>query len=331
MKKVLRFLLILIIILFVGYLILCIATPAQMTVVESTTINAPKNVVWNQMVDLENQQNWSPWKEMDPTVKTTITGPAGQVGQKSAWTSESNVGEMTIITIEGDSMRYDMHFVEPFEGDAVGWVTVSGEDGAVVATSGYSGETSFWMRGMNALFGRRMMEKMLERGLELLKEYVESGKAEVPAPNYEIAEITYPATTFATVRKTVKIAEMNQFFGPAYAEVAAAAGSQIRGNSHSITYKWDETNGEGDIAAAFPVSGPVKGMAMVDIPETKGYKLVLVGPYTTENFMGAHMAMRKHAGENGLAEPLVIEEFVTGPEQEADSNKWVTHIYYLYK
>lgn len=331
MKKVLRFLLILIVILFVGYLILCIATPATMTVVRSTTINAPKNVVWNQMVDLENQQNWSPWKEMDPSIKTTITGPAGQVGQKSEWTSNDNVGDMTISAVEGDSMRYDLHFVKPFAGEAVGWVTVSGEDGAVVATNGYSGESSFWMRGMSALFGKRMMEKMLDRGLELLKEYVESGKAEVPAPAYVIEEYTFPATTFATIRKTVKFNEMDSFFGPSYQAIAAAAGSQIKGNSHTITYKWDEANGEADVAAAFPVSGPVKGMAMVDVPESKGYKLVLTGGYSMNNFMNAHMAIGKHAAENGLTEPLAIEEYIVTPEQEPDSNKWVTHIYYLHK
>ncbi len=329
--KVLRFLLILIIILFVGYIILCIATPAQMTVVKSTTINAPKNVVWNQMVDLENQQNWSPWKEMDPSIKTTITGPAGQVGQKSSWTSESNMGEMTISTVEGDSMRYDLHFVKPFEGKAVGWVTVSGEDGAVVATNGYSGESSFWMRGMSALFGKRMMEKMLGRGLELLKEYVESGKAKAPAPAYTIEEVTFPATSFATIRKTLKVNEMDSFFGPSLKAIATAAGSQMRGPAYTITYKWDETSGETDLAAAFPVTGPVKGMTMVDIPESKGYKLVLVGPYTMENFKNGHTAIEKHASEKGLTNPLRLEEYIIGPEQEQDSNKWVTNIYYLYQ
>ncbi len=331
MKKVLRFLLILIVILFVGYLILCIATPATMTVVRSTTINAPKNVVWNQMVDLENQQNWSPWKEMDPSIKTTITGPAGQVGQKSEWTSNDNVGDMTISTVEGDSMRYDLHFVKPFEGKAVGWVTVSGEDGAVVATNGYSGESGFWMRGMSALFGKRMMEKMLDRGLELLKEYVESGKAEVPAPAYVIEEYTFPATSFAIIRKTVKMNEMDSFYHQSYRTIEAAAGSQINGNKHTIAYTWDEAKGEADLAVGFPVSGPVKGVTMLDIPESKGYKLVMTGAYNMENFKNAHMAIGKHAGENGLTDPLMMEEYITGPEQEADTTKWVTHLYYIAK
>lgn len=331
MKKVLRFLLILIIILFVGYLILCIATPATMTVVRSTTINAPKNVVWNQMVDLENQQNWSPWKEMDPSIKTTITGPAGEVGQKSSWTSEGNVGDMTISAVEDDSMRYDLHFVKPFAGEAVGWVTVSGDDGAVVATNGYSGESSFWMRGMSALFGKRMMEKMLDRGLELLKEYVVSGKAEVPAPAYVIEDYTFPATTFATIRKTIKMNEMDSFMHQSDRDIKAAAGSQIKGNKYIIAYTWDEAQGETDIAMAYPVNGPVKGLSMLDIPESKGYKLVLTGAYTMENFQNAHGAIGKHAGENGLTDPLMMEEYITGPDQETDSNKWVTHIYYLHK
>jgi hypothetical protein len=331
MKKVLRFLLILIVILFVGYLILCIATPAQMTVVKSTTINAPKNVVWNQMVDLENQQNWSPWKEMDPSIKTTITGPAGEVGQKSAWTSEDNVGDMTISTVAGDSMRYDLHFVKPFEGKAVGWVTVSGEDGAVVATNGYSGESGFWMRGLSALFGKRMMEKTLERGLELLKDYVESGKAEVPAPAYVIEEYTFPATSFAIIRKTVKMNEMDSFFHQSYRTIETAAGSQIKGNKHTIAYTWDEAKGEADLAVGFPVNGPVKGVTMLDIPESKGYKLVMTGAYNMESFKNAHTAIGKHAGANGLTDPLMMEEYVTGPEQEADTNKWVTHLYYIAK
>ncbi len=70
---------------------------------------------------------------------------------------------------------------------------------------------------------------------------------------------------------------------------------------------------------------------MVSIPESKGYKLVMTGAYSMDNFMNAHMAISKHAAENGLTEPLAIEEYIVTPEQEADSNKWVTNIYYLHK
>lgn len=331
MKKVLRFLLILIVILFVGYVVLCIATPAEMDIVKSTTINGSKDVVWNQMVNLENQTNWSPWEEMDPSIESTITGAPGQVGQKSSWTSKnSGDGEMVISRVAADSMWYDLDFKG--QGKATGWVAVEEVEGGVKATNGFHSEPAgFWRRGMIALIGKRFMEMQLARGLEMLKEHVESGKAGPAAPAYVIEEYTFPATTFATIRKTVKFSEMDSFFGPSYQAIAAAAGGQIRGNSHTITYKWDEANGEADVAAAFPVSGPVKGMAIVDVPESKGYKLVLTGGYSMDNFMKAHMAIGKHAAEKGLTDPLPIEEYVVTPEQEPDSNKWVTHIYYLHK
>lgn len=331
MKKVLRFLLILIVILFVGYVVLCIATPAEMDIVKSTTIKGSKDVVWNQMVNLENQTNWSPWEEMDPSIKSTITGAPGQVGQKSSWTSKnSGDGEMVISRVEGDSMWYDLDFKG--QGKAYGWVAVEEVEGGVKASNGFRSEpASFWKRGMIALIGKRFMEMQLARGLEMLKEHVESGKAEVPAPAYVIEEYTFPATSFATIRKTIKMNEMDSFMHQSDREIKAAAGSQIKGNKHIIAYTWDEAKGETDIAMAYPVNGPVKGLSMLDIPESKGYKLVLIGAYTMENFQNAHGAIGKHAGDNGLTDPLMMEEYIIGPEQEADSNKWVTNIYYLHK
>ncbi len=302
-----------------------------MDIVKSTTINGPKNVVWNQMVNLENQTNWSPWEEMDPSIESTITGAPGQVGQKSSWTSKkSGDGEMVISRVEADSMWYDLDFVG--QGKATGWVAVEEVEGGIKATNGFHSEpASFWRRGMIALIGKRFMEMQLARGLEMLKEHVESGKAEVPAPAYVIEEYTFPATSFAIIRKTVKMNEMDSFFHQSYRAVATAAGSQIKGNKHTIAYTWDEAKGEADLAVGFPVNGPVKGVTMLDIPESKGYKLVMTGAYNMESFKNAHTAIGKHAGANGLTDPLMMEEYVTGPEQEADTNKWVTHLYYIAK
>lgn len=326
MKKILRFLLILIVILLVGYLILCATAPAEMVAEKSTTINAPKEIVWNQVVNLKNWDNWSPWKESDSTVTTITTEPDGQVGTKYSYDSKkSGSGSMTITGIEGSTMNYDMHFVEPFEADAKGWVKLEDDNGATKVTHHYAGPTVFWMRGMVTLFGKKMLEMSFARGLEMLKEYTESGKAGAPAP--AVTEATFPATTFATIRKTIAFAEMDSFFAKAYADLGAAAGSMITGNAHSITYKWDEANGQADVAAAFPVSGPVKGMAMVSIPETKGYMLKYVGPYS--GLYGAHMTISQKLAEQKFPFGVAIEEYEKMAPDEPDTNKYVTNIYYL--
>lgn len=326
MKKVLRFLLILIVILFVGYLILCATSPAQMNVERSTTINAPKPIVWHQVTHLDNFKHYSPWQENDPTIESTITGPSGEPGHKSSWVSEnSGSGEMTITSIDGDTMKYDMHFIAPFEGTAKGATIVESTDEGTKVTCTYKSDASFMMRGANTLFFSGFMGSMFERQLELLKEHVESGEAEMPAP--VISEATFPATEFVAIRKEIGMDEMESFFGEAYQKLGSMAGDKITGTAYSITYKWDEENGKADVAAAFPVSGPVKGAEMISIPEKQGYMLTYTGPYS--GLQNAHMALYQHADKNGLNDPLAIEEYVVMPPQETDTNKFVTKIYHL--
>lgn len=328
MKKVLRFLVILIVILLVGYLILCAVSPSVMEIERSTTINAPKDVVWNQMANLKNNDNWSPWKKMDSTIVSVVTGPEAQPGQKSEWTSKnSGSGNMTITEVDGYTMKYDLVFIEPMAGTAKCWVKVEGENGNVKATQYYKSETGFMMRGVNKLFGTPFMTSQFDIGLEMLKEYCESGKAGTAAPKFDIQEATFPATTFATIRKVIKFSEMESFYPQSYQALGAAAGTTITGNAFSITYKWDEANGEADAAAAFPVSGPVKGMTMVTIPESKAFLLKYTGPYS--GLMAAHMAISQHAMSNGMPQPMAVEEYIAMPPQVTDSNKFVTHIYYI--
>lgn len=328
--KVLRFIVILIVILLVGYLILCATAPSEMQVERTTTINAPKAAVWEQVVNLNNWDNWSPWKEQDTATVTTVTGPERQPGQQYEYQSKKmGAGKMTIAAVEGDVMKYDMHFIKPFESKAGGWLKVEGNDGAVKVTHYFKSPTSFMMRGMAKLMGGgKMMNEMFDRGLELLKIYTESGKGQVPAgAGYDIKEATFPATTFATLRKVVKFAEMDSFFAKSFAQLQASAATNIKGNAHVLAYKYDEAAGEMDIAVAFPVSAPVKGATMVSIPESKGYMVIVNGPYS--GLMPAHMAMTEYAMANGMNEPMAIEEYVAMPPQVTDSTKFVTNIYYI--
>lgn len=327
MKRILRFIGILLLLLIAGYLILCATGSSTLEVQRSTVIKGDKKLIWNQIVDLNNFSYYSPWQEMDTTITSTVTGPMAQAGQVSAWTSQnSGAGSMTITEIDNNTMKYDMHFISPMEGNAKGWTTIEDAEDGVKVTCNYSGETSFLMRGANTLFGKAFMEHMFDRQLELLKEHVESGKAKM---TYDIREQTFPATQYATVRKTIKWSEMKEFYGSAYGEIAAAAGDMIIGNAQSIYYTWDEENQQTDVAAAFPVSGPVKGMEMVDVPESNCYSIRYNGDYGQS--MGMHMALGAKAAENGKEVAYVIEEYHKGPSQETDSNKYETSIYYILK
>jgi effector-binding domain-containing protein len=74
----------------------------------------------------------------------------------------------------------------------------------------------------------------------------------------------------------------------------------------------------------------------VKIPDTETVSLdagkaISVDHYGSYNgLQAAHDAIDKFAQANGLKTKMpVIEEYVTGPQMEPDSTKWLTRIYYL--
>ncbi|MCB0699706.1 MAG: SRPBCC family protein [Chitinophagales bacterium] len=326
MNKILRFLVILIIILFVGYLVLCATSASEIKVQSDTNINAPEELVWTQMSHFKYWDNWSPWKEADSTVNSVIEGPSGQPGNTSSWTSkESGTGNMKIESVEGHKMNYSMNFIEPFESTATGWVsTESGENGTTKASWGFSTKPSFMERGFFALFMTKQLQANFDRGLELLKEHCESGKAQV---EYDIMEVTFPATTFATIRKTIPMSEMMSFYETSRNALMEAVGDMKAGNPMGIFYSWEEEKGQTDMAIALPVSGPVKGMEMEEVPECKAYTIKMNGGYGQS--YNAHMQLYGRLAKENKEAKGTIEEYVVGPHNETDTSKFVTSIYYL--
>lgn len=331
MKKVLRFLFILILILFVGYLILCATSPKEVNVEKTTTINAPAYVVWSQAGHYEHWESWSPWKEMDSTVKSTVTGPSGDVGSKYEWTSEKmGSGYMTIASVDDYSMKYDMQFTAPFQSSADGTMKVEPADGGSKVTWGFHTTVPFMRRGFFALVMQKQLEASFERGLELLKERIESGEAKLI---FNINKVTFPATEYATVRKTISMSEMEAFFNNAFGTLMEAVGDGATGYPAAIYYTWDMENSQTNCAAAVPVATTVKGMEMKSIPASEAYVVKYTGPYSglqaAHEWMANEMMSNMGMEMEELMSMLVLEEYEVMPPVETDSNKYVTNIYYI--
>lgn len=330
--KVLRFLLILILILVVGYLVLCAVSAKEVNVERSTTINAPASVVWDQMVHFKNWDNWSPWKEMDSTIVNDYTGVDGEPGSTSHYVGKhSGEGTMTNIGVTGMKMTYDLHFIKPFEAMTTGSVRVEEKDGAVVATQSFHQDVPFMMRGASALMGgEKMITTSFDRGLELLKKYAEAHAADAGG-NISIQEVQFPGYKYAAIRQTIGWGDMDKFFAEAYGKLGQAAGARIIGPASALYYTWDTAKHQTDVAATFPVSGTdaVSGATMIDVPAVSAYMVEYTGPYTGS--MSVHESLGRHLGMMGKESSLVVEEYVVGPPAETDSNKYVTKIYYLLK
>jgi len=337
MKKVLRFIGVLLLVLVAGFLILCITAPKETVVEKNIVINAPKEIAWEQMVNFGNWSHWSPWQEKDSTIVVTLSGQQGLPGSSYSWTSKnSGTGTVTSTKLEGTKMSFDMVFKEPWESKADGYVMVEPAGTQTKATWAFHAANTFLSGGIMKLMGMMGMSvgNDFERGLQLLKEYSEKHAADAPASNFNIETIQFPAHNYACIKTTLTINDMqamHQFFGEAYAALGKAAGQRITGPASALYYTWDEKTGKTDMAAAFPVSGnePVADAVMQAVAASKAYQVSYQGGY--EGSGKAHEALTRHIAANGEKQQLVIEEYLRGPGEEKDSTKWLTNIIYLVK
>lgn len=119
--KIIRGLVFGILALIVLLLVVALFVPKEYTVSVSTTINQPKQVVFDYVKLIKNQENYSVWVTEDPNVLMNYTGIDGTIGFKAAWNSKNNnVGEgsQQITKITDDRMDVDIHFVRPMEGES---------------------------------------------------------------------------------------------------------------------------------------------------------------------------------------------------------------------
>ncbi|MGH7782831.1 MAG: SRPBCC family protein [Candidatus Binatia bacterium] len=117
-KKVILGILAVILIVIVAFCALVAMQPADYKISRSTTVNAPPEKIFEQVNDFHNWEAWSPWAKLDPTMKTTYSGPGSGQGASYSWVGNSQVGEgkMTITeSSPGQHIKIDLEFIKPWQ------------------------------------------------------------------------------------------------------------------------------------------------------------------------------------------------------------------------
>jgi len=104
-------------------LIIALFVKKEYSVKRSILINQPSQRVFDYIKYVKNQDNFSVWNQLDPSMQKTYTGTDGTVGFLYAWDStnkKAGKGEQEIKTIiPGEKMDMNLHFIKPFEGRAL--------------------------------------------------------------------------------------------------------------------------------------------------------------------------------------------------------------------
>jgi uncharacterized protein YndB with AHSA1/START domain len=160
-------------------LITALFVKKEYSITREVTISKPRQEVFSYIKLLKNQNEYSVWSKIDPTMKTEFRGTDGTVGFVFAWDSpveEAGKGEQEILKItENERIDYELRFLAPMESkDHIYMSTQSLTDSSTVVRWGFDGKMKYPMN-LTLLFLDldQLVGKDLEKGLSNLKEILE--------------------------------------------------------------------------------------------------------------------------------------------------------------
>ncbi|MEW6146284.1 MAG: SRPBCC family protein [Thermodesulfobacteriota bacterium] len=165
------------IILVVTIAVIGLFLPARYSVERSVEINASPGEIHEYVGDLKKWDDWSPWKEEDPSIVVTLGEKTSGVGASQSWVGESGTGALTITESSPDKgIEYDLLF-DGGTYECVGSMKYDRlPDGDTKVTWVMSGDMGKSLAsGYFALLMDTMVGGMFEKGLSNLKKAVEKG------------------------------------------------------------------------------------------------------------------------------------------------------------
>lgn len=163
---------------FLGY----VATrPDDFRIVRTTTIAAPAAIVFSQVDDFHNWEEWSPWAKLDPDCKNTFEGASSGTGAVFAWDGNDKVGagKMTILESRANELiKIKLEFFRPMEGVNTTEFTFKPEGGKTLVTWDMSGTyKTFFPKVICTLMNMdKVVGTQFEQGLTKLKSVAEAAK-----------------------------------------------------------------------------------------------------------------------------------------------------------
>ncbi|MBO6523010.1 MAG: SRPBCC family protein [Balneolaceae bacterium] len=286
-------------------------------------IEASPEKVFSTLNNLSTWVNWSPWLIMEPEANVTIADD----NKYYEWEgSRVGAGSMKITgEEENSSVDYDLNFLKPWKSEAKVRFMIDGKGDQTKVT--WSMDSSlpwymFWMVGMmDSWIGMDY-----ERGLGMLKEYVEEG--EIKSKLEWKGESQFPGTKYIGIKTTCGMDEIGEVMMGDFGKIEAFMKEHediATGNAYSIYHKWDMKKQQtiytgcvgvnqvpDDLPADF-VSG--------EIPATKIYTLRHIGKYdhlgnawSTMMSMGRNKEFKQKRGIHPW------EYYVTNPQETAESD-----------
>ncbi|MCR9133132.1 MAG: SRPBCC family protein [bacterium] len=252
----------------------------KMNIARSTTIHANAATVYSKLNDFNHWPKWSPWLIMEPGVSLSIADDAKYYEWNGKRTGEGN---MTVTSEkENEHITYDLNFLKPWKSSAKVEFHLEEKGDQTNVTWTMDSSLPFFMFWM-----KKMMEGFVgmdyERGLNLLKDYVEKGEVESKL-EFKGVE-SFPGTKYVGIKRTCSISEIEAMaadFDTLNTQLSAAS-VEITG-AFSIYHDWNMRKMECTYTACLGVKSAVDTLPANlfngTIPSTNIHVVRHIGAYT---------------------------------------------------
>lgn len=308
--------------------------PSEIIVERSRVIDAPIEMIYDQVNNLHLWEKWSPWHKIDPNMQITYTNSGVGKDASYSWTSDhKSVGNGMLTITDAKPFEFIetvMDFGEKGSGTA-NFKFSPVEGGIEVSWDMHSdiGKKPF-IRLMGVIM-KKSIRDAYDRGLDDIDTQCQYLKSTdwfyvkiKTKPGWKYYGISNKKTTLETMQPT-----MEEFYGKLYKQLGKA---QITpdGSAFAAYYSWGD---EFVMECGVPVDDnttKLKGIEAKEMPEQTYAALKLTGNYDRLENAHAYLMQWLETYELELAGP-VIEKYKVGPESTTNPDEWVTYILYPVK
>lgn len=248
----------------------------------SVVINENIDKIFGVVSDFHTWTVWSPWLITEKEAKVDVR----EDGKYYEWSGKVvGSGNMSVLNEEQNkTIDYSLTFLTPYKSKA--------EVSFILSSVDHSSTRLIWTMDSSLpffmFFFKKRMESMIgmdyERGLKMLKEYIETGKVQSEVNVKGNTEM--PKYQYIGVRSMTSISKMGEQHKQDFERLMGYAREcdvAAAGVPHTIYHKWDPMKDSVEYTAVYPVENIPEGLPVDFITGEsegfKGYSVEHIGAY----------------------------------------------------
>lgn len=263
----------------------------------SSLIDAPKEKIYKVLMHLQESAKWFPWLAIDADAKVAFSQKQGEIGSGISWEGElSGNGQIKLRQIDDADIEMDIYFFKPFNFSITSLYTLQEHEGKTEVIWHMKGSLPWYLYFMRKKL-QRLVQMDLERGLGMLKEYVEDEKVTSSCHIEGVVEMQ--ANKYVAISNTCAIEEVGDVMKKDYEKLfdfIAENEITLEKMPFSIYNTFNLSKNETTFISCIPYDGEIKlpnGFIYGEIVPQKAIKVVHTGTY--KHLANGWMAARTYA------------------------------------